>query len=269
MNSTAQVEGITTNGIDVWLVDNKLDKVYKYAGAASLLSGSQSAASSFNLNSNNSSPKDLVTDGASIWVVNDSTTDKVFKYSLNGSLIGSWTISTPLASSPTGITLNPASPSELWIVDKGTAIVYQYNAAAGVTSGSLSASSSFALAAGNTNPQGIADPPTGDSVPIVTSVMAPMAPLMSSKAIDSALAQLSDDFVRRQPVSTFEIDHSDSEQSLAPPLSTNSLVQFPTQQSMQPAISENRTSSQSKRLDGTTDDIFSNWDTDQLKEFNI
>ncbi len=159
LNSTAQVEGITTNGTDVWLVDNKQDKVYKYTGAASRMSGSQSPASSFNLSASNTSPKDLVTDGTSIWVVNDSSTDMVFKYSLTGSLIGSWTISTPGASSPTGITLNPASPSELWIVDNGTDKVYQYDAAVGLTSGSRSASSSFVLAAGNTNPQGIADPP--------------------------------------------------------------------------------------------------------------
>ena len=38
-------------------------------------------------------------------------------------------------------------------------MVYQYDAAVGLISGSSSASSSFALAAGNTNPQGIADPP--------------------------------------------------------------------------------------------------------------
>ncbi len=88
LNGSSVVEGITVHGNDVWIVDAKSDKVYRYDGAASRLSGSQNAASSFNLNSSNTSPKDLVTDGASIWVVNDSTTDKVFKYSLTGSLIG-------------------------------------------------------------------------------------------------------------------------------------------------------------------------------------
>lgn len=159
MNAQAQVEGITTNGTDIWLVDNKQDKVFKYAGAATRLSGTQNAASSFNLNSSNTSPKDLVTDGASIWVVNDSSTDKVFKYTLSGSLLGSWTISTSGATSPTGITLDPSNPAHLWIVDNGTDRVYQYDNAVSRTSGSQSASTSFALAAGNTNPQGIADPP--------------------------------------------------------------------------------------------------------------
>ena len=193
--SNATVQGIATNGTDVWIVDSKSDKVYKYTGAASRLSGSQNAASSFSLNGSNTSPTDIVTDGTSFWVVNDTwLSDRVFKYSLSGSLIGSWTISTPGVSSPTGITLNPASPSELWIVDKGTDKVYQYNAAVNVISGSRSASSSFALAAGNTNSQGIADPPPpSDSVPMPNAVMAPptvralMAPLAHSKASDIAL----------------------------------------------------------------------------------
>ena len=82
--TTATVEGIATNGTDVWIVDAKSDKVYKYAGAATRLSGSQNAASSFSLNSANTSPKDIVTDGVNLWVVNDSTTDKVFKYTVAG-----------------------------------------------------------------------------------------------------------------------------------------------------------------------------------------
>ncbi len=266
LNSAAQVEGITTNGIDVWLVDNKLDKVYKYAGAASRLSGSQSAASSFNLNSGNSSPKDLVTDGASIWVVNDSTTDKVFKYTVSGTLVGSWTMDSG-GGSPTGITIDPANVSNIWIVDSGTDQVYQYDATAGLTSGSKSANSSFALAGGNTNPQGIADPPPpGSSVPLVNSAM---APLMTSKAIDSALTQLSDDFVRSRASNTVERGRVDSEPSLSPPQSRNSVIAFSTQQFMQPARSENRASSQAKRLVGTTDDIFSNWKSDKLTEFGM
>ncbi len=48
-----------------------------------------------------------------------STTDKVFKYTLSGSLLGSWTIA-GAGSSPTGITLDPAGGGTLWIVDSGT-----------------------------------------------------------------------------------------------------------------------------------------------------
>jgi streptogramin lyase len=159
LNPSAQLEGLASNGTDFWLLDNKQDKVFKYTGAASRLSGSQSAASSFNLNSGNSNAKGIVTDGTSLWVVDDgSSADKVFKYTLSGSLLGSWTID-PANTHPTGLTLNPTSPSDIWIVDSGTKQVYRYTAAVGLTSGSQSAAATFALAAGNTNPQDIADPP--------------------------------------------------------------------------------------------------------------
>ena len=51
--------------------------------------------------------------------------------------------------------------SDIWIVDNGTNKVVQYYGAATRTSGSQNAGATFALAAGNTNPQGIADPPPG------------------------------------------------------------------------------------------------------------
>ena len=184
--SNATVEGIATNGTDVWIVDAKSDKVYKYAGAATRTSGTQYASSSFSLNSSNTSPKDIVTDGASLWVVNDSTTDKVFKYSVTGSLKGSWTINAG-GGSPTGITLDPGNVSNLWIVDSATDRVYQYDAAATRTSGSQAASVSFALAAGNTNPQGIADPPTPGSlltteIPVLSEPVAAEAALRGNDA---------------------------------------------------------------------------------------
>ena len=157
----SQIEGITTNGTDIWLVDAKADKVYRYAGAATRLSGTQNPTSSFVLNSGNKNSKDLVTDGTSIWVVNDSTTDKVFKYRISDSkLLGSWTITTASTSTPTGMTIDPTDVRHIWIVDNGTDRVYQYTDAAILISGSKSASAVFALAADNTNPQGIADPPS-------------------------------------------------------------------------------------------------------------
>jgi Calx-beta domain len=157
--SNAAVEGISVWGSDVWLVDAKQDKVFKYTGAASRLSGSQSATSSFALNGSNTSPMDLVTDGTSIWVVNDSGTDKVFKYTVAGSLLGSWAM-TGGGGSPTGITLDPSGASpDLWVVDNATDKVYRYAAARGLTSGSQTAAATFALNPADANPQGIADPP--------------------------------------------------------------------------------------------------------------
>jgi hypothetical protein len=160
LSSSATLTGIATNGTDIWLVDSYTDKVYKYAGAASLLSGSQSAASSFSLaggHNGDPNPQDIVTDGTSFWVV-DGGKLKVFKYTLSGSLLGSWAID-PADAHPTGITINPSNVSDVWIVDSGTLQVYQYVGAAGRTSGSQTVTATFALNPYDTDPQGIADPP--------------------------------------------------------------------------------------------------------------
>jgi DNA-binding beta-propeller fold protein YncE len=167
LNSSAQFTGIATNGTDIWLVDSYTDKVYKYTGAASRRAGNQSAASSFSLaNGKNGdpNPQDIVTDGTSFWVV-DGTKLKVFKYTLSGSSLGSWSID-PANMHPTGITINPNNVSDIWIVDNGTDKVYQYLGAVSRTSGSQTAGATFALAAGNTNPQGIADPPAASAPPV-------------------------------------------------------------------------------------------------------
>ena len=50
LNPKATVQGIATNGTDIWVVDSNTDKVYRYAGAASRVAGTQNAASSFSLN---------------------------------------------------------------------------------------------------------------------------------------------------------------------------------------------------------------------------
>ena len=165
LSSHARVEGIATNGTDVWIVDAYQDKVYRYANAAGRLSGSQNATSSFYLNGSDANPKDIVTDGTSLWTVDDGAVDQVFKYTLSGSLLGSWTLNA--GTSPTGITLDPTNVGNLWVVDNATNRVYQYDNAASLTSGSQWPSTSFALAAGNTNPQGIADPPFAAALPAV------------------------------------------------------------------------------------------------------
>jgi hypothetical protein len=175
LSSPAQLTGITTDGTNIWLVDSYSDKVYKYSGAASRLSGSQNSASSFNLASGrngDSNPQDLVTDGTSIWVV-DGTALKVFKYTLSGSSLGSWSIDSR-DTHPTGITIDPTNVSNIWIVDNGTDEVYQYTAAASRTSGSQSAAATFALAPGDTNPQGIADPPPTEKLHGASAALPPL-----------------------------------------------------------------------------------------------
>jgi hypothetical protein len=111
--SNAQAQGIATNGTDIWIVDSKSDKVYRYAGAATRLSGSQNAASSFNLSGSNKDATDIVQGSGFLWVTNNTSTDKVFKHTLSGSLVGSWTISAGGGGSPTGITLDLGNNSDL------------------------------------------------------------------------------------------------------------------------------------------------------------
>jgi hypothetical protein len=168
-NGLTSPEGITTDGTDIWIVDNGCDKVFRFAGAATRLSGSQSAASSFSLNSSNTNAMGLVTDGTSIWVVNSASTDKVFKYSKTGTLQGSWTIDSRNCS-PTDLTIDPSNPSAIWVVDNSTDSVYQYNTAVGRTSGSQTAAKVFKLANGNCDPQGIADPPPAADVDLSSLV---------------------------------------------------------------------------------------------------
>jgi hypothetical protein len=174
-NGLKTPEGIASNGTDIWIVDRGTDRVYRYASAATRTSGSASPTSSFALNSGNRDPKGIETDGAYLWVVNDSSTNKVFKYTLSGALVGSWTISGN-NTTPSGITLDPSNPSDIWIVDSSRDQVFHYTAAASRTSGSQSPSAVFDLTSGNSNPQGIADPPpaTGPSEvePLEVSLLA-------------------------------------------------------------------------------------------------
>jgi hypothetical protein len=185
-NGLTTPEDITTNGTDIWIVDDGANKVFRFAGAASRLSGNQSAASSFSLNASNYDAKGIVTDGTYLWVVNDSTTDKVFRYKIaDNSLTGSWTIDAANGT-PTGITIDPSDVNHIWIVDGTDDAVYRYNSGTARTSGSQNASYVFQLAGTNVNPQGIADPPPALSGlrNIVTDVV-PIAPSRSVATADS------------------------------------------------------------------------------------
>ncbi len=155
LSSSSSLFGIATDGTNIWLLD--ANKIFSYPGAASRLSGSQSASSSFKLSSSDPVANNIVTDGKSIWVV-DGGKLKVFKYTVAGTLLGSWSIDRSDIH-PTGITINPNNVSDIWIVDAATLKVYDYAGAANRTSGSQSTSSTFTLGPGVTNPLGIADPP--------------------------------------------------------------------------------------------------------------
>jgi hypothetical protein len=166
-NGLTTPEDIATNGTDIWILDDGLNKVFKFSGGsgagANRTSGSQNAASSFNLNSANQNAKGIVTDGTYLWVVNDAASgaDKVFKYTLTGTLVSSWTIDAN-NSSPTGLTIDPSGVDHIWIVDSADDAVYRYNNGATRANNSVAAADHvFQLAGGNGDVQGIADPPPG------------------------------------------------------------------------------------------------------------
>ena len=164
LSSSAQLTGITTNGTDIWLVDSYADKVYKYTGAASRLSGSQNAASSFSPRqrqqrrhqSPGSRDRRHVDLGRGRHRAQGLQVHALRLVARAAGRID------PANTHPTGITIDPTNVSNIWIVDNGTDKVYQYTAAASRTSGSQNAAATFALAPGDTNPQGIADPPPSD-----------------------------------------------------------------------------------------------------------
>ncbi len=167
------LQGVTTNGTHIWTVSETTDRVYYYVNGTKIANGaSVNPSSSFALNAYNKNPKGLTTDGKFIWVVNDGnvaggTGDMVFKYTVAGKYLGRWQLD-PVNGKPTGITVDPAGGNKLWLVDSGTDRIYEYSGATGRISGGVIANKSYALAAGNSNPQGIADPP-GEDEQVVAS----------------------------------------------------------------------------------------------------
>ena len=158
-NGGGTSEGITIWGNDAWVVSPGTDRVYRFQEGARTLSGTLDASSSFSLDSANSQPTGIVTNGVHFWVT-DSLSDRMFIYSLNGSPMGSWPLD-PANTNATGVTLNPAGGTDLWTVDKDTRRVYTYAGGLEWLSSNQSkpALSSFSLNSQNTDPEDIADPP--------------------------------------------------------------------------------------------------------------
>ena len=158
-NGLDRPEGIATEGSDIWIVDRGTEQVYFFnAAASSIPSGRRDATSSFALASGNESPRGITTDGVFLWVVNSGgSTDSVFKYEVDGTFMGSWVIDSS-NSNPRGITIDPSGVSNsIWIVDHNATSVFEYSNGKSTTGGILT--ESFSLTTGNSDPQGIADPP--------------------------------------------------------------------------------------------------------------
>ncbi len=176
-------EDIALLGNDIHVVTSHAStassrRVYRYSSASTRISGTQAAASSFQLNNTspniNSTPTGLAAGTVKIagvntqriWVTNDGT-NEVFVYSGTGSYVGKWQLDSANAD-PSDLTHDPSAPAEgsstnLWVLDKVDKKVYTYSAtgdgAVSWMSGSKTASGTFDLAYANVSPEGIADPP--------------------------------------------------------------------------------------------------------------
>ncbi|MEM6471605.1 MAG: putative Ig domain-containing protein, partial [Planctomycetota bacterium] len=149
-------EGIATDGTDIWVVDDGIDKVKRYSNAASRTSGQQFAASEFQLAFGNSDPRGITTDGQTLWTV-DVVSKKVFAYEMDGTFVNWWNLD-PANDDPAGITINPAGGDGIWIVDATDNAVYHYANATLAYQGDQAAVGVFALDGENSSPTGIADP---------------------------------------------------------------------------------------------------------------
>lgn len=185
--------GIATDGTNIWIVDKGTDRVYRFDNAARVTTGSLYASASFRLAKANGTPEGLATDGTQVWVVNSGAPDRVYVYSMTGASRGYWTID-PLNVAPTGLTIDPTGGSQsIWVVDMTRDRVYEYANARSWTSGTRKASSSFALARGNGNPQDLVDPDvrgrirTGQSPPEATGPLAGGFPRTTGQAVPLAV----------------------------------------------------------------------------------
>ena len=162
------IQGVTTDGSNIWTVSESTDRVYYYPGGTTYANGTNNAPrSSFPLNFYNNNPTGITTDGTFIWVVNEGNVnggggDMVFKYTKSGQCLGRWQLDVA-NSRPTGITIDPSGGNRIWVVDNASDRIYEYAGATGVVSGGLLAARSYALAADNPNAQDIADPPSPDA----------------------------------------------------------------------------------------------------------
>ncbi|MEO1619066.1 MAG: Ig-like domain-containing protein, partial [Planctomycetota bacterium] len=171
--SYSSAQGITTDGTDIWIVDQNKDKVLYYLGGASHVDGDVNAASKFSLHSQNRNPSGITTDGDFLYVLNrHNRSPKVFVYSTEGDYVGNWQLDLgPGKHKPEGITVNPVLDSngdpstELWVVDRETDRVYYFPYGTTYRDDEHASTESFQLDANNTNPYGIADPPdSGDAI---------------------------------------------------------------------------------------------------------
>ena len=104
----------TSNGVDLWVVDEKSDRVFEYSEDGTLLR-------TFSLTSANRDSKGVATDGTSIWVL-DRQDKRVYRYNMSGQFQDSFDLTTP-SHHLEGITTDG---NGLWVVDEESG-VFRYS----------------------------------------------------------------------------------------------------------------------------------------------
>ena len=158
--SNATVEGIATNGNDIWIVDAKSDKVYQVHGGRDAPLGQSECGQQFQPEQRqHQSQRHRDRRHVALGCQRQHDRQGV---QVHGRGIARRKLDDHLRRRESDRHHDRSQPTSA-ISGSSTAApsdVYQYNAAASRTSGSQAAAATFALAAGNTNPQGIADPPS-------------------------------------------------------------------------------------------------------------
>ncbi|MCU0961709.1 MAG: PKD domain-containing protein, partial [Pirellulaceae bacterium] len=169
-------QGIATDGTDLWVVDRGDGRIHYFAEGGARTFGTASADAVYLLHVDNRSPSDLVARDGVFWVTDDLL-DQVFVYDAHDDqfrYLGRWSLDAANADA-SGIALDPSGASDdLWVVDRVDRLVYAYVGGTTWRGGNRAADSSFALAIGNSAPEGIADPPVltlsepvhGDQLPV-------------------------------------------------------------------------------------------------------
>ena len=157
-----QAEGITTDGVNIWIVDAQDDQLLYFAGGALFDSGTRQPTTTYPLSAVNDNPTGIATDGTYIWINDDDkrNQDNIWRYTLAGVFQGGFDLPS-FNSKAVGITMDPTGASDsIWVVDSGTDRVYEYKGIYGNDfNAPLTLIATFNLASGNSNPTDIADPP--------------------------------------------------------------------------------------------------------------
>jgi hypothetical protein len=160
LTTSAAYTAGTPSSATVTIADNDATKFYVVNDASSdrtyAYANSGTATENYPLGSGNTGPRGAASNAAGdkVWVADANK--KVYVYTLSGGLLGTWTAGSLASNAQVeGIATNG---TDIWLVDARQDKVFKYTGAAGRTAGSQNADANFLLAAGNTNPQDIADP---------------------------------------------------------------------------------------------------------------